>query len=396
MYNITDDQLNFMLDDIKARGIVLEDLQDNLLDHICCVIENEMPDSADFYKFYEQILPKFFKRKLSEIQEETDNLLTFKNYYAMKKTLNISGIAAAVITLAGAMFKTFHWPGAGIMLVTGGVLFSLIFLPLLIALKFRDEEQKTDKWVFTIGLLIGIGMTLGVIFKLMHWPGANFLMRWSLTAFVFGYVPLYFVTRIRRPEIKFNTTVNTVLMMACGGMLYALINLGYSHNVRESIYAAHLYLDHNTNEIYTGNNQIFESLENKEQVISFHKKSIELFDKIEDIKINLISKVEHVSIEEAKKINIKEMENPSDHSITEHNFSGSKGALSQQTLENQIKDYNLMIKSIKPGNKQIIAIEKLKLDKTLISVLLNELTQIQLVIAINDNSHLNYYLGKSD
>ena len=154
MYSITEDQVSFILDDIKARGIVLEDLQDNLLDHMCCVIENEMPESADFYKFYEHILPKFFKRKLSEIQEETDNLLTFKNYYAMKKTLNISGIAAAVITLAGAMFKTFHWPGAGIMLVTGGVLFSLIFLPLLIALKFRDEEQKTDKWVFTIGLLI--------------------------------------------------------------------------------------------------------------------------------------------------------------------------------------------------------------------------------------------------
>ena len=396
MYSITEDQLNFMLDDIKARGIVLEDLQDNLLDHICCVIENEMPESADFYKFYEQILPKFFKRKLSEIQEETDNLLTFKNYYAMKKTLNISGIAAAVITLAGAMFKTFHWPGAGIMLVTGGVLFSLIFLPLLIALKFKDEDQKTDKWVFTIGLLIGIGMTLGVIFKLMHWPGADFLMRWSLTAFVFGYVPLYFVTRIRRPEIKFNTTVNAVLMMACGGMLYALFNLGYSHHVRESLYAAHLYLDHNTNEIYTGNNQLFESLEDKEQVNSFHKKSIELYDKIEDIKINLISKVEHVSVEEAKKINIKEMENPKDHRVIEHYFSGIKGELSQEDLEKEINDYNVMIKSIKPGNKQKIAIEKLRLDKTLISVLLNELTQIQLVVAINDNGHLNYYLGKSD
>ena len=171
MHKITDEQVDFILKDIKANGVYIEDLQYNLLDHICCIIENEMTEDEDFYKFYEHILPRFFKKGLKEIQEETENLLTFKHYYAMKNTLKISGIASSILMLFGAFFKTMHWPGAGVMIVTGAALFSLLFLPLMIALKFRDEEKKTDKWVFSFGFLLAIIAFLGFTFKLMHWPG---------------------------------------------------------------------------------------------------------------------------------------------------------------------------------------------------------------------------------
>lgn len=225
MYKISDEQIDFILNDIQLRGVVLEDLQYDLLDHVCCVVENEMEESEDFYKFYEYAIPRFFKKELKEIQEETDLLLTFKNYYAMKKTLIVSGIASALFTLLGATLKIQHLPGAGVSLVLGAFLFGFIFLPLMIVLKFKDEENTTDKWVFSIGLLLAMITTTGILFKLMHWPMANILMRAGLTLVVFGYVPLYFLTRVRRPEQRFNATVNSVMMMACGGMLFALFNL---------------------------------------------------------------------------------------------------------------------------------------------------------------------------
>ena len=129
MHRITDDQIDFILDDIHTKGVIIEDVRYDLLDHICCVIENEMPENGDFYKFYEYILPRFFKESLREIQAETELLLKFKDYYAMKKSLYISGLASAALTLLGATLKTFHLPGAGISIVVGVTLFALIFLP---------------------------------------------------------------------------------------------------------------------------------------------------------------------------------------------------------------------------------------------------------------------------
>lgn len=243
MVRVSDEQVDFILHEIEARGVTIEDLQWNLLDHMCCIIENEMSETDDFDQFFQGLLPRFFNDNLREIQEETELLLTFKHFYAMKKTVNISGLLAAVLTLMGSVLKVFHLPGASICFVLGIAFFSLIFLPLMIALKFRDEGTKTDKLVLSFGFLVGIVTSLGFLFKMMHWPGANKLMLTGLVSFTFVYVPLYFFTRVRRPELRFNTTVNSVLMMGCGGLLFAMYNLGYSTKVEESTQQAYRLLN---------------------------------------------------------------------------------------------------------------------------------------------------------
>ncbi len=243
MVKVSDEQVDFILHEIEARGVTIEDLQWNLLDHMCCIIENEMSETDNFDQFFQGLLPRFFNDNLREIQEETELLLTFKHFYAMKKTVNISGLLAAVLTLMGSVLKVFHLPGAGIAFVLGIAFFSLIFLPLMIALKFRDEGTKTDKLVLSFGFLVGIVTSLGFLFKMMHWPWANILMLTGLVSFTFVYVPLYFFTRVRRPELRFNTTVNSVLMMACGGLLFAMYNLGYSTKVEESSQQAYRLLN---------------------------------------------------------------------------------------------------------------------------------------------------------
>lgn len=243
MVKVSDEQVDFILQEIEARGVTMKDLQWNLLDHMCCIIENEMSETDNFDQFFQRLLPRFFNDNLREIQEETELLLTFKHFYAMKKTVNISGLLAAIFTLLGSVFKVMHWPGAGVSFVLGIAIFSLIFLPLMIALKFRDEGSKTDKLVLSFGFLVGIITSLGFLFKMMHWPGANIMMLSGLVLFTFVYVPIYFFSRVRRPELRFNTTVNSVLMMACGGLLFAMYNLGYSTKIEESSRQAYRLLN---------------------------------------------------------------------------------------------------------------------------------------------------------
>nr|MBA3971701.1 hypothetical protein [Bacteroidota bacterium] len=119
MYTLSEKQIDFILNDIKIRGVEMEDLQLNLLDHICCLIECELEPDGDFENFYQTIIQRFFEKELKEIEEETILLLTFKNYYAMKKAMIRTGFVSAIATIFGSIFKLMHWPGAGPLLVLG-------------------------------------------------------------------------------------------------------------------------------------------------------------------------------------------------------------------------------------------------------------------------------------
>jgi len=390
MHKISDEQVDFILRDIKARGIEIEDLQNNLLDHMCCIIENEMPENTDFYTFYENIVPAFFVHELKEIQTETEQLIRFKHYYAMKRTLKISGITSAILTLVGAILKTLHLPGAGITIILGGLMFSLIFLPLMIVLKFKEDDSKTEKWVFTLGFILAMGSTVGVLFKLMYWPYANFLMRGSITLFVFAYVPLYFITRIRREDLKFNTTVNAVLMMACGGMLYALYNLGGSNQVKDSLIASHKYMEHNYYTLRTANQNLYQRVQEDTAHLSFYQASEDLLHTIEQIKILLVSEVEGIDPEQAKDFDITQIERYQDVKIVQQFFEHGNDERSLSALLLAIQHYNTLVRHEFPHNpEKEIAIEKLQLSGTTIAIVLQQLTQIQLHIASAENSALN-------
>jgi hypothetical protein len=224
MYTLSEQQIDFILNDIKSRGVVMEDLQLNLLDHICCIVENELNLDDDFDQFYQEIIPRFFKKELKEIEEETILLLTFKNYYTMKKIMLISGIFSVTTFLIGSFLKFMHLPGASILLFLGIMTLSLLFLPLMFALKIRDVNTTREKLVAGIGTLSGMLVSISILFKVMHWPFANMLGGCALFVFVFIFIPLYFFSGVRNPETKLNTIVSTILFVGASGLLFTLIN----------------------------------------------------------------------------------------------------------------------------------------------------------------------------
>ncbi|HRH65318.1 MAG TPA: hypothetical protein PLU53_03390, partial [Bacteroidia bacterium] len=91
MIALSDELVERIAEDLRRKGIETQDLHDNLLDHICCILEGELTQLSEFDEKYPEILRRFYKDKLVELEEETQQLLTFKNYYAMKKTMLISG-----------------------------------------------------------------------------------------------------------------------------------------------------------------------------------------------------------------------------------------------------------------------------------------------------------------
>ncbi len=240
MYCITDEQIEYILNDIRRNGVEMEDLQYNLLDHICCIMEQELKENDDFEHFYQQTVKRFYKSNLREIEEETINLLTFKNYYSMKKVLIVSGCVSVGAFIAGSFFKSMYWPGASVLLTLGIGSFSLLFLPLLFILKAREVKAVSDKFVIAIGSAVGIMFSLAILFIVMHWPGGNILLFSAIGVAAFVLLPSYFFTGIRRPETKLNTILMSIILVGIIGLQFSIVRLrpsGSQLRIRLDTYA---------------------------------------------------------------------------------------------------------------------------------------------------------------
>ena len=134
---LTNKQIELIQHEVQGSGVELPDLIDSLVDHICCSIENSGSDN--FEEAYNEAIAEFGERGMATIQKETTYLLTIKQQIIMKKTMFVLGYIAAFLITTGMLFKTMHWPGANISLVSGIFLLNVGFLPLY----FYDRYKKS-------------------------------------------------------------------------------------------------------------------------------------------------------------------------------------------------------------------------------------------------------------
>ena len=235
VYELSKDQVDFILEDVRRNGIETEELQLSLLDHICCVIENEMSPDKSFDELYRSVLPRFFKNELKEIQEETDLLLTFKHYYAMKKVMLRSGMLSTVAFITGSFLKIMHWPGANILILIAILSMCLFFLPIFFLIKSKEVKEKKEKFIIGFGVVFGILFCVSTLFKILHWPGANMLCLLCLGELFFLFLPVFFFSGIRNSETKLNTILSSVMILVAGGLLFSLTVLHNGKNGLEAL-----------------------------------------------------------------------------------------------------------------------------------------------------------------
>jgi hypothetical protein len=294
MYTVSEQQIEYILNDIRRNGVEMEDLQLNLLDHICCILEQNLKDGDDFESFYQKTIKQFYKKHLWEIEEETITLLIFKNYYAMKKSMIVSGTISVIALLFGSFFKIMHWPGASPMFLLGIGTMSFVFLPLLFFMRNKEPGTGRDKIITGLGVLMGMLLCISTLFKVFHWPGSSVL--WIITsAFsIFIFIPIYFFNGIRNPETKTNTIVTTVILIGATGLLFTLTSLRPSKTLEFFTFAANQDLVATRNYATEQNNiryveLLTDSTLSKKEVEELKQKSSDLYLQIENIKLILVN-----------------------------------------------------------------------------------------------------------
>jgi len=110
----------------------------------------------------------------------------------MKKLTYSLGLVFSVLASIGFLFKILHWTGANEMLILGLGGLVIFFLPLLVVTRGKTGAQ--EKLALSSLALVSIG---GVL-KVFHVVAANEFLLLGVAVFALAYLPVAFLAMYRK------------------------------------------------------------------------------------------------------------------------------------------------------------------------------------------------------
>jgi MFS family permease len=185
--------------DVRKENIILTHLADELIDHLCCDVEQEMAGGMDFPDAYRRVKEKMGYRRLKEIQEETLYAVDTK-YRNMKKTMKISAIAGTIMLGFAALFKIMHWPWAGIMLTLGAFILAFVFMPSALTVLWKETRSRKRLFLYISAFVASMLFILGVVAKVQHWPFAGLILLLAVLSIILAFIPALLAGRLKEEE----------------------------------------------------------------------------------------------------------------------------------------------------------------------------------------------------
>ncbi|WP_420577424.1 hypothetical protein [Ekhidna sp.] len=183
-----------IIEEVNQSAIKDQAMKDDLIDHFCCLVEIEMDKGLSFEKALQKAYLQTAPNGLEEIQKETIFLLNYSKIMFMKRLMYVVGYLFALAWIVGILFKTMHYPGAGVLMGGGALGLAAIFLPLLLINKYkvitREVLSEKLKWIF--GLASVFLLMTSLTLKMLHMPGGNIMIFVSFMLLGFGFLPFLF------------------------------------------------------------------------------------------------------------------------------------------------------------------------------------------------------------
>lgn len=209
-------QIEQIRKDMIRESINYSHLFHDLLDHICCDIEYEMDRGISFEEAYLSVKSWMGRNRCKKIQEET-LLLTDNTYRFMKSIMKIFGVISPAMLALAAIFKIQHWPGGSILMTLGFFFLCVFFLPSAIHVLYKENKGKRF-FLYLFGFISFFPWMAGVLFKVQHWPGAGLLITIGIAATVVLFLPTLLYVKIKDAVKKDLNPVLTIGIIS--GMIY--------------------------------------------------------------------------------------------------------------------------------------------------------------------------------
>jgi hypothetical protein len=146
----------------------------------------------------------------------------------MKQKIYILGVVAAMIMSVGVIFKVNHWPAAGILMIAGILILVLLFLPAALINHYKSEGNSQNRLLYIVTWITCFVVFTAMLYKIMHWPHAGIGL---LIALPFPYVvflPVFLVVTSKNKSFNIYNTVFVLILLALNSVFSALLALNVS------------------------------------------------------------------------------------------------------------------------------------------------------------------------
>jgi len=221
MPELTFSDIDCIRQDVIRQEICYSHLADELIDHLCCDVENEMAGGLSFRDAYRKVKESLGHRRLREIQEETLYAVDTK-YRNMKNTMKISAITGTIMIGFAALFKIMHWPGAGIMLTLGSLLLAFVFLPSALTVLWKETHSGKKLFLYISAFITAMLFITGITAKVQHWPMAGLILAVASLSGTLAFVPALLSAKLKDQE---NRSKKIVYILGAAGLICSIMGL---------------------------------------------------------------------------------------------------------------------------------------------------------------------------
>lgn len=266
------------------------------------------------------------------------------------KVINCLGFLALSLLMMGILFKIMHWPLAGVMLVFALGIPSLFVFPVLGFHRAKHASTRGEKTLNIFGFLYISCFTLGLLGKIMHWPGATLMFALSIILLIVATVG-FFRSMRDNPEKKNALSVNVAIVTIFISTIVTLSVTNVSNALLNSIAIIEDGILESTENIEEKNEmsyQFIPEIQGNDKFVTKAMKlkeiSDELVNYIADMKSMLISQVDGMSKENADSIDLVEVNGKDNYDFPTRQLIGDvenprEGNFSGRELKNRIIVY---------------------------------------------------------
>ncbi|MEE4116068.1 MAG: hypothetical protein V2I37_07865 [Marinilabiliaceae bacterium] len=194
MNKLSDKQISDISDRLAQSNIKSGQLLEDLTDHICCLIEDDLIAGKNFEEAEKRAFNIVFPGGMENDYSKSIIILSSRRARKMKPLIFILLYLGLIIMTFSFMFKALHWPGAGIMLMAACTLFTFIFTPVFFMYLYRSKLARviTSKGLYIFGFSGIVILLAGVAMKVFHLAGASITILAGLPIINFVFLPLIF------------------------------------------------------------------------------------------------------------------------------------------------------------------------------------------------------------
>ncbi|GAB5539241.1 MAG: hypothetical protein Salg2KO_13440 [Salibacteraceae bacterium] len=357
MAHLTEHQIELISAYIRQNGVAQDELHDDLLDHVCTSIERLIESGDSFEKAFEKTIKLFGPGGLKQVQQQTFELLTEMND-TMKQVTFAFGLTSTFLLLAGTIFKLMHWPFAGVMITLGAVLLALVYLPIILRHKIK-ESPPNETLMHVLGYLGLAATAIGVLFKVMHWPGTAVMLFGGMAILTFGYVPIYFFKRYKSSVNRPITLSSSMIAVACLILVFALMKTGNSSWYEHGVMRTNEELQRSLNAATDFNAGLYNDTD-LSMAPMLQAEANALVDHLDQLKYHLIAHAEKVSEEAAMSVSLHDMESKHNMGVTHAVLIGEHeprvGAFSGEELQEKFIAFRSLVLTAYPeGSREAMS-----------------------------------------